>query len=1756
MSDVEINARDQIITDHGEPYYDNNFELDPNPSMPRAAIPRQVFEENIQLQQRNDEEEFNHNIMLLHEPQADQELYFERLGFLPNPQYGERRLILDEFRTYQDPLSELADLIARCPAGHAIRNGDRWRGYTIGEIVQEVQSRPGNLLRGMYLDAEVFALNVHMNVNTATDVSQSYNKCFYNMTTSRLPMWMVEPIRPRDADFPFGFNGGTIDEVTQGFQNTLAFKSGITSVVDMDALDLEANPDIASIPGSDLSAYFLVANVRFVRRVRSPSYVDDRVKMIRTGGFSELITETRLITITMAEVVDAYIEYEGLHTENFGEDYVNEYRRVVASHFSVDIFTCEEKTLTLVVPGGNSTLCYDGCCIDNATYNFLLLAQGGDAQLVSELMYRVRARFEELYIEWRCSKRGGRKRRGGPDAPSLSQSFFSNTLCDQERRGMLADLRRTTRNGYSSQIFKFFQTAVHCITGYLPCIYYHRIEKARDYNDGVRVRMVQVGGGTLSKSISADREENGGYYPINMLRIDLNGKIHRHRPKSLCCEDMVEYIPDDDSTGLLHSITLYPGMPDDLFKGVNAKKRDVLFSVIEKKTQAFMDDVKKRAVGLLTPTLSELRISSTEQKCRQDRGITNTLIYGRRRVESFENVTAPASTPRVSSSDDGSVGMPTPSTYYSNSFNIHGEKVPDRPLVIAYDIETVTLTMEAIDSGMVGEEFIKPNPNPNQFIPAESQIPFCVSWVPVNLSDEGRHRVLKSSLHARGDVCSDMREEEEWSGRWEGSDKWVYCSDGRRVRVGYILLDQVRVHYGGYVLGRCINEFMNAVMEWALQRGYTSVYAYAHNGVGFDSYIVQSYNTLFEYNSILKTSRGILSMRARIPFETTTKLRKMFPISFVDTKVFLSFSLSKLCSDFKVPSNWGKLDFPITKITWRNCYNKDVLSILEGYSINDARSLAYIIKQINRIVCLDTEMPHVPGSDEMCEEALQLYLSRRAQSSSGEGSTFDLDSLHPPVPQNPKPPIAQFCTIMSCVKKVACAYILQSRRINPSIASRMPMACDLPSVRHWIEMASMGGRVSPYAKLYCSSRWKDVLSAYEGGDKKKIASIIKEAIECNDTSVVLDVTSLYPSAMAYCAMPMGSLSCITPDQCHAAIENLACPECERVMTLCPTHRHTARPFCIILVKGGLRRREGWVEMNKNYPYRHLVGRKMKGRRERGGTNAKHVKLPGADVGGVIYDCEDDIEMTNRYWGEGSSLCSVLGTTQSYTNIDLYWAWRSGFQYDVIGGFQWETTYELQPLILELFNMRVQAKKEGNTCLQQALKLVLNSLFGIHSQRVIRTVDKILTLPSSIRNADVLEEEFAKYIRANHQKIFDPRMKLKENIPLANGQSMVRAEIAGDIGEAVGGYSPNQVGCAVLAWARHIMSLAMFNIPTGHLTYTDTDSLAVSEWWYKHMVSVSETTCAEMGIPPLINLCGSDLLTYKNDHSDHYRDPRVLFSAIGAKKVKMHIIGCPDTGELKICNTFKGFLKQDTLENGDRLHPDSYEYTMSKALLDILYDGVPVPYKGTRWDRNLRSGVQINRDVKVDGESYTYMGKHQGMVSVKLKNSPSKVVVWIPFGVDRDAIRDAEGVEGDSARIICCNKILKTQRLPGRVHSPSQFLGPPNRYIYHIPSEWEAEVLGDVMDGVSRERMYDFIHSIFSHQNEVYKPASEESNAVGESSTAGADESCPESNDPQAGEALISETHIMEEDLQLPGWDEMMNIFESVWEGEEEVEHEE
>jgi hypothetical protein len=523
---------------------------------------------------------------------------------------------------------------------------------------------------------------------------------------------------------------------------------------------------------------------------------------------------------------------------------------------------------------------------------------------------------------------------------------------------------------------------------------------------------------------------------------------------------------------------------------------------------------------------------------------------------------------------------------------------------------------------------------------------------------------------------------------------------------------------------------------------------------------------------------------------------------------------------------------------------------------------------------------------------------------------------------------------------------------------------------------------------------------------------IQTAIANQDTKICLDMTSLYPSAMKSCPLPMGRLISYSVAECQQIINSVGCVKCEDLMTLCEDHRFPSpnlRPFAIILVKNMNptdKAKEGLV---------NLVGRKI-----RPITFKQNKGIPvfcdnHKKSEGTSYTLETEQETTKRVWGNmptqpapapppsaqnpettGIPLIettdwNVYGAIQSYTNIDLYWAKKCGFEFEIVGGFGWNMSTLMCDLYEGLFKMRAEAKEDQNQSLQLALKLVLNGGYGVHCQKVINSSEKVVDMPVEYHDCDIKDSRVLQFLRDHHHDTFDSRFILKENIPLPTKQSFIRAKIPTDLGEVIGGSSPNQVGAAVLAWSRHLMNLIMFPLmkqEDGAVTYTDTDSITISQKMYDFIAEKK---------PHLLDMTGKTLSTFKNDHSDIFPNGRIIFSALGGKKVKMHLVACPDTGNLKICNTYKGFMTDTTDEEGNKYTPDKAGYLLSSALLDILYDGKPKPHCGTRWTRSLGDhGVRIERGVDFTPTSEAYLSHCSHYVPVSMPPHPFHDVLPRPM----------------------------------------------------------------------------------------------------------------------------------------------------------------
>jgi hypothetical protein len=187
-----------------------------------------------------------------------------------------------------------------------------------------------------------------------------------------------------------------------------------------------------------------------------------------------------------------------------------------------------------------------------------------------------------------------------------------------------------------------------------------------------------------------------------------------------------------------------------------------------------------------------------------------------------------------------------------------------------------------------------------------------------------------------------------------------------------------------------------------------------------------------------------------------------------------------------------------------------------------------------------------------------------------------------------------------------------------------------------------------------------------------------------------------------------------------------------------------------------------------------------------------------------------------------------------------------------------------------------------------------------------------------------------------------------------------------------------------------MNLVMFPVmkaEPGSITYTDTDSMAMRQATYLQLRRTR---------PWLFDDRGVTLGTFKNDHSDIFPNARVMFSALGGKKVKMHVVVCPDTGNVKICNTFKGYMIEGTDAEGRKYSADRAMHSIATSLVDILYDCVPSPHVGTRWTRDLATGVRIEKGVEVVSTPAAYLNHSAAFLPIRTENN-DYMVLCVPHG---------------------------------------------------------------------------------------------------------------------------------------------------------------
>lgn len=1447
------------------------------------------------------------------------EAVWERVGDNESEQYQTMYNELDDLRQHMDAtynLTQIVDDLGGLPAG--MRLSANIRGISIGELCRALIIKYGYLwLRGLFLYATVRDVHVCSIDSEAGDLR--FNTYMQDTNVRHVPLWKVLPVEPIRYNMQPQV-GGTLAEHIEGikrlFRVRLNFMFGMID-----------EHHVSELSGSDVANFFLLDDVAIIRRNAPPTYFDTRLSPIRTGGFGEIIAHNEIFAFSLGQFAVEYKkQLELLHPRSVVDSVEDHTAFLLHLLQQVNAWPPGQPCIfSVVVPGGV------GCCVDNCIDASIHLANSKGLTNIplplssDNWSSHIRAEAKRVYVVERLAKEAARVNKRKRTSSAFDVDYFT--------RKYNKEFEDATKLGYSFYFLRYIKDAAYNLYNIEPRVFYERFEELTPNNDEAEMRMSR----RIREIIPVDRGASAMLH-IPMLRINSVGEVHRHYPKSyyISKNKNQSYIDADSGhSGILHSIGIIPFLSEPIFTEKVFFK--TLTVMIESFTKPFMAEARARSYGDYAITGEELAASVEYQLKRHEASKTTTLIYGNNKDELEEDEVVPQQ------------------IVYSNF-------IP-RPLVIAYDIETVEMTNECVLAGAVPEKFLRLNPDTNKYEQINRQIPYMIQWVPVNLSDEGDLLRKKAEKFYRVENFDSF----------EGWDDYIYSDDNQATKKGWIVLDEVHLEYGGRRLGQCVEDFIENATNWAVLHGYTSVSAYAHNGSRFDSILIQAFNTRYPIARLLDVRGAVLSMRLKVPYLREDTYKNL-SFSFGDTQRFLAGSLGALCKDFKVPTVWSKLDFPITRIDWRNCYTREIMDLVAPYGANDAYCLAFLITKINQMLCLNQNTNY----DEDGELIINL-----------DPTPFETLVASLPIVnlRTMAPPITQFCTIMSFVKRVLRCYIDSTIR-----TSLRPSSVDIPSLRHWIDMALVGGRVSAYAKMYKSSFFSQFLCAYLRDDTEDVKTIVQEAMVQDSTMVVLDMTSLYPSAMTQCPLPMGKIRSLSISEAQRDIDAIGCPVCEELMSLCPQHKLTdtnlsLRPFSIILVRNF---QPGWVVRTGIL---NLVGRKIRPTTYKNNLGVPVQSDNFTKSESIDYSLETEEEATQRLWGSGEGeQWNVYGVTQAYSNIDLYWAQRCGFTFDIVGGMGWEMSACMSQLYQGLFDMRVAAKGAKNFSLQLALKNLLNGGYGVHCQKLINSLDKVVKMPEAIYDVDIKDQRVSQYMRDFHHAAFDSRYILKENIPLATKQSFVRAKMTTDMGDIKGGASPNHVGAAVLAWSRHLMNLVMVPVMTADpaaITYTDTDSMAMQQSMYTHL---------REGRPHLFDDRGITLGTFKNDHSDHFPNARVLFSAMGGKKVKMHVVACPDTGKIKICNTFKGYMVEGTDNEGRKYSADRAMHGIATSLLDILYDLAPAPHVGTRWTRDLSTGVRIEKGVEVQSTTQAYLN-HSAAFLPMIRPNSDLVVVCVPHGAN-------------------------------------------------------------------------------------------------------------------------------------------------------------
>ena len=786
----------------------------------------------------------------------------------------------------------------------------------------------------------------------------------------------------------------------------------------------------------------------------------------------------------------------------------------------------------------------------------------------------------------------------------------------------------------------------------------------------------------------------------------------------------------------------------------------------------------------------------------------------------------------------------------------------------------------------------------------------------------------------------------------------------------------VEIEFGGpeNFLGGCVEDFLDHAAVQAATMNLRTVYCYAHNGCGFDAYLIlrNLYKPTTLIKKVLVTPRGLLSLTISVCVSiheggnASSASAKTIDFIFRDTKVFFAARLADLCKIFKVPSRFCKTDFPITKIHARNYDDPVIRSAYREYLENDIWSLAFVVNGINSII--ETEV-------------LKSSVEDRSKPDRKYG-------------------ICRFVTLMSLVTHI------QERLFSSTLRLPQPAPIEIPALRNYVSYANMGGRVLPFWRSFRNKEapalLESLLREWSGvsdrNTEKNVRALLHTQMIRDDSfAVVLDVTSLYPYAMSHYPMPVGAVYHI-PNAgqffVDVVVPTLGCMACFRRFSLCDVHSpggvhdlNSSLGFSIFIVKD--LKPPSSCELFNSLSLDNLLGFK---------NICARKTVKGA--AGLIYNFMTADELVSKF-GEAND---VPRDFSSFTMYDLFWMDYCGWTFEVVDAFGFASSYAFRKQILNMFERRKAAKtRESEEGLPKSLstmwKNLYNGMYGINARKDI--VRQYLVVPDGAdenelrRRCKVWPDEYIVRDSSTHQ--------------LRNGQWMLKIEKFKNCAEYFASQSPNHIGAAVTSAARHHVNLLLSQLDTTEYGYTDTDSLFVKGSVLKQIRQRNPTLLDERP--------DADMGSYKNDHEGPGNNV-VFMSFLLAKKVKLHLT-VNSMGDVLFHDTFKGFNPSPIHPvTGDVVSSAVLDYQKVKALGEIFFTGtLSERVSQTEWRRNLADGVVIDKDCEFSCHESTYFGHSASSVVVVSVEDETICEVLIPHGWKTPASLDCAAFQASSVRFL-------------------------------------------------------------------------------------------------------------------------------------------